>query len=362
MWKRLHKLLILAESSGFAATEVKLASGRQTNCTAEYMHILLLDMVKPAALRAQQIHLVDGWLESWRHSVQLERNCDLQTHMHCVDLSTGTGARKLLEGMESGKLRCWSMAGIYGLLRKVRNDLAEGRTDGELKLGTHWRAEEYVQLLDYVARYWIRPEAARKLERSESGRVVEMACGVGAIHRCLQHADDAAPEIHEKSIPYEHWAVENESVGGYGLIEARASEKAEEGKLVCVKPAGNSAEWEIGVIRWMKNAESGQPELGIEKLSNSPKHVKLSPTKPGQLPGAGEIAPIKAVFLPKIYERDVDSSIIFLAPEYTPGASFDMTYRQNIFRIRLSEALDTGDDWVRVKFEILGNRPLPKTA
>jgi hypothetical protein len=53
---------------------------------------------------------------------------------------------------------------------------------------------------------------------------------------------------------------------------------------------------------------------------------------------------------------------VFLAPEYAPDATFVMAYRRNIFRIRLSEALDNGDDQVRVTSEMLGNRPLPKMA
>ena len=33
-----------------------------------------------------------------------------------------------------------------------------------------------------------------------------------------------------------------------------------------------------------------------------------------------------------------------------------MHYRNNIFRIRLTEVVDSGEEWVRAHFDLLGNR------
>lgn len=347
MWKRLHKYYQMSEESRFADTEVSLDSKRLSSCSNEYLHILLLDMIKPMTLKPARLDRVDHWLDHWARLVELDRDCNPETHMHCVDLSTGAGARKLLEEMNSSTLRCWSMADLYLQIRKARTALIEGEWSEHAELGEDCIVPDCIELLDYVARYWIRPEAARRLHRSPvEDRMMEMACGVGAIYSCLQPDDKRCGKI-----PFEHWAVQDESEGGYGLVEARHTERAQEGKLVLVKPSGHDGSWEIGVVRWKKDGESGLPELGIERLSDEPKQVTL--TTPEEESGGRAI---KSVFLPKLYQRDIDSSLILQTSDYRDGRLLDMHYRNNIFRIRLTEVIDSGEEWVRTHFDLLGNR------
>lgn len=347
MWKRLHKYYQMCEESHFASTEVSLDSKRVSNCSNEYMHILLLDMIKPMTLKPSQLKMVDHWLDHWAHLVELDRDCNPDTHMHCVDLSTGAGARKLLEEMHSSTLRCWSMADLYLQIRKSRAGLSEGDWSEHVELGEDCVVPDCIELLDYVARYWIRPEAARRLHRAPvEDRMIEMACGVGAIYSCLQPADKHCGS----KIPFEHWAVQDESDGGYGLVEARHTERAQEGKLVLVKPTGHDGNWEIGVVRWKRDGESGLPALGVERLSDDPKQVTLTCVE------ENEARSIKTVFLPKLYQRDIDSSLILKTPDYRDGRLLDMHYRNNIFRIRLTEVVDSGEEWVRTHFDLLGNR------
>ncbi len=347
MWKRLHKYYQMSEESRFAGTEVSLDSKRLSSCSNEYLHILLLDMIKPMTLKPSQLERVDRWLDRWAPLVELDRDCDPDTHMHCVDLSTGAGARKLLQEMHSPTLRCWSMADLYLQIRKSRASLSEGEWSEHVELGEDCIVPDCIDLLDYVARYWIRPEAARRLHRAPvEDRMMEMACGVGAIYSCLQTSDKDCGQ----KIPFEHWAVQDESEGGYGLVEARHTERAQEGKLVLVKPSGHNGSWEIGVVRWKKDGESGLPALGVERLSDDPKQVTLTAVE------NSEGQAIKSVFLPKLYQRDIDSSLILQTPDYRDGRQLDMHYRNNIFRIRLTEVVDSGEEWVRAHFTVLGNR------
>ncbi len=343
MWKRLHKYYLMCESAHFAGTEVALNSKTLTSCVNEYMQILLLDMIKPMTLPPIQIEMVDHWLDHWSHLVPLEQDCDPETHMHCVDLSTGVGARKLLDEMHGQSLRCWSMADLYLQIRKSRTGLTDGDWHEHVELGDDCVLPDCIDLLDYVARYWIRPEAARRQYRAPvEDRMVEMACGVGAIYSCLQPADKQSGH----KIPFEHWAVQDESEGGYGLVEARPTERAQEGKLVLVKPSGHDSAWEIGVVRWKKDSESGMPALGIERLSDDPKQVELTPVE------NGENTLIKALFLPKLYQRDINSSLILQTADYRENRLLDMHYRNNIIRLRLTEVVDNSEEWVRVHFAV----------
>ena len=347
MWKRLHKYYQMCEGSRFATLEVPLNGKRLTTCSNEYLQILLLDMIKPMTLKPFQIEMVDHWLDHWAHLVTLEQMCDPGMHMHCVDISTGAGARKLLEDMHAPSLRCWGMADLYVQIRKSRNGLSEGDWSEHVELGEDCVVPDCIALLDYVARYWIRPEAARRLHRAPvEDKMMEMACGVGAIHRCLQSTVE--PGGHK--VHFEHWEVLDESEGGYGLVEARHAEKAQEGKLVLVKPSGNGEAWEIGVVRWKKDDESGLPALGIERLSDDPKQITLMSVEES---GSHSIS---AIFLPKLYQRDIDSSLIIQTSDYCDGRLLDMHYRNHIFRIRLTEVIDSGEEWVRAHFARQGKQ------
>lgn len=354
MWKRLHKYYLMCESAHLATAEVELNSKRLTTCSNEYMQILLLDMIKPMTLSPKQIEMVDHWLDHWSHLVLLEQDCDPETHMHCVDLSTGVGARKLLEEMHGPDLRCWSMADLYLQIRKSRTGLTEGDWSEHAELGEECVLPDCIDLLDYVARYWIRPEAARRQSRAPvEDRMMEMACGVGAIYSCLQPEEATRPG---HKIPFEHWAVQDESEGGYGLVEARPTERAQEGKLVLVKPSGHDGAWEIGVVRWKRDSESGMPALGVERLSDDPKQVELTEADGGE-------GVIKALFLPKLYQRDINSSLILQTADFREGRLLDMHYRNNVFHVRLAEVVDSSEEWVRVHFTVLGNRtPRAKAA
>lgn len=352
MWKRLHKYYLMCEGSHYDLDEVELNNKQLTTCHDEYMRILLLDMVKPMDLPPLQVAMIDHWLDHWSHLVALERDCDPETHMHCVDLATGVGARKLLEEMHGPSLRCWSMADLYVQVRKSRAGLSAGDWSEHVELGDDCVLPDCIDLLDYVARYWIRPEAARRQSRAPvEDRMMEMACGVSAIYACLQPKQE--PSGHK--IPFEHWAVQDESDGGYGLVEARLTERAQEGKLVLVKPTGHDEAWEIGVVRWKKDSESGMPALGVERMSDNPKQVELTVVE-----GDGQV--IKALFLPKLYQRDIASSLILQTPDFREGQVLDMHYRNNVIRIRLAEVVDNSEEWVRVHFTVQGNRPQANIA
>lgn len=350
MWQRLHKFHLFAESAGFTGVQASLASGRLTTCADEYVRILLLDMVRPASLKPFQIGLVAGWLEEWAPLVKLEKTCDTGSHMHCVDLLSGRAARRLVEGMSGDNLRCWGMADLYVHIRKLRFKLTQEEAVDSLQVeGVLATVQDYIALLDHLSKYWIRPRNARNQKRIASGsKVVEMACGVDAVRTCL-HSGAAGKAGDEECALIEHWAVENESGSGYGLLEGKPPEKPEFGKLVCVKQAGDSGKWEVGVVRWKKES-SGPPALGIEKLSEDPKHVELC------LADGADNMRIRAVFLPKWYDREVDSSLILQAPDYAAGSLLDMYYRNNVFCVRLTEVVDVTEEWVRVKFDLLGHR------
>jgi hypothetical protein len=270
--------------------------------------------------------------------------------MHCVDLSSGSTVRKLVEGMNGDNLRCWGMADLYVHIRKLRFELTQGGDVGSLRVeGVPAAVQDYMALLDHLSKHWIRPRNARNQERNASvSKAVEMACGVDAVRTCL-HSGAAGEAGDKESVSIEHWAVENESGSGYGLLEAKPPEKPEFGKLVCVKQAGDAGKWEVGVVRWKKES-FGPPALGIEKLSEDPKHVELC------LADEADNTRISAVFLPKWYGREVDSSLILQAPDYAAGSLLDMYYRNNVFRIRLTEVVDVTEEWVRVKFDLLGHR------
>lgn len=107
------------------------------------------------------------------------------------------------------------------------------------------------------------------------------------------------------------------------------------------------------MVRWKKESETGAPALGVERLSDAPKQVNLSVVDSDGETGAI----IKGLFLPKLYQRVINSSLIMEPADYQEHQLLDMHYRNNIIRIRLTEIVDNSDDWVRTHFEVQGHAP-----
>lgn len=357
MWRRMNKLYRISESLGFSHSKIKLHGAmRLTTCADEYVRSMLLNLLNPTSLNAEQIEILDSWLTRWTKLVTLDTIFDANKHTHYVDLSQGASASRIGASVASGeKTRYWSIKEIAVELDKARSDLRAGvlpEKPEKFELPIDWTLPMYSNLLDQVSAIWSRGNAT---PLSESGRqAVTVACGMAAIYECLKEKSPALRGAAE-NLDYQnhaHWLLENdsESEGGVGLkIETTACENAVIDNLVGVKTMSGTSQWEIGAVRWMTNSVPDKFCIGVEKFSHSPRLVELSGT---ESEGPATYA-TEAIFLPQVDKHGMASSLIMPDTAFSARGLLDLLDKNSVYRIRLTNVLENSQGWIRVKFDVL---------
>ncbi len=300
-WGRLYRLYRFVEKRGLVREKITLNDRASTTCHQEFARIILFGLAEPAGLAPEMIDAAYFWCGEWSDLVEFSPVASVEGEQHCFDMEGNLPPSQFHPQMQSDRMRCFSTAAVCFKVVSVRetsNTVAvDNRTVQVGKQGAKSRQGAYqhpahglsnVQrddLIRHLMSGWVKARPARRVERGSEGlKVARVACGADAINELL-YAESKPDSGIPPEFSFEHWSIENESASGYGLRKKKVSEDPEAGKLVCLR-ANGSPIWQVGVVRWQRNAETGEPQLGIETLADNPKvvHLSLAPGTSGGLP------------------------------------------------------------------------------
>jgi hypothetical protein len=172
----------------------------------------------------------------------------------------------------------------------------------------------------------------------------------------------------EKATPtvaHERWVMENESERGYGaLIDVKADDWIRLGKLVGLKPERKGT-WNVGVIRRMTHMNPSQYSVGIEVLSERPVALML---RASHHTGSGYtidgidavdvVLPTPVLFLKGDAASGQPDTLLIQSAEYASGRQLWFNAKGTTYNIALKQAVERGDDWLRVTFQVLSHKPV----
>ncbi len=294
-WGRLYRLYRFAEKRAILRDKIELGSGStstSTTCHQEFARIILFGLAEPIGLAPEMIDAAYGWCGEWSELIEFTHATHVEGEQHCFDMEGDLPPSQFHPQMQSDRMRCFSTAAVCFKVVSVRetspmiaaNDAAFGVHAGQM---AHPALSNVARddLIRHLMRGWVKARPARRIERATDGlKVARVACGPDAINELL-YAESKPDAGIPPEFSFEHWSIENESATGYGLRKKKVSEEPEAGKLVCLR-ANGSPIWQVGVVRWQRNAETGEPQLGIETLADNPKvvHLTLAPGTNDGLP------------------------------------------------------------------------------
>ena len=359
MWKRLHKLYRLSESRRFAKSNILLNSlVGPSQCATEYARALLLEALHPLTLTPQQLELADRLISSWGKHIHIDKNFNKSKHEWYVELDSASGLLPAHPHNIGDKHRYLNINALLHQIQIFLNELHKGRLPANLKVGEAYEQPAYNELLHHMALRWTTGRA-RHLPRISRNAAVEVSCGVYAIGKSLLGEEDFQVQGRKdgwllSAIPLyegEQFVNTQRHAGGITL-EIVENDKITVGQLVAIKQPAKNDRWSIGVIRRISKTTPQRLAVGVETLSLTPKLVKLINTS-----GAQIASDSTAVFLPRLDGIGIASSLILPISEFVTQRLLDLDDAKGIYRIRLAGVLEQSEDWVRVKFDILGRQP-----
>jgi hypothetical protein len=421
-WGRLYRLYRFAEKRGILRDKIEL-NGTTTTCHQEFARIILFGLGDPAGLAPEMIDVAYNWCGEWSDLVEFTSASDVEGEQHCFDMEASLPPSQFHPQMRSDRMRCFSTAAVCFKVVAAREEVASqlpsrSKANGDMRSAGNASAvadklsgTDRDNLIRHLMSGWVKARPARRIERETDGlKVARVACGPDAINELL-YAESKPDAGIPPEFSFEHWSIENESATGYGLRKKKVSEEPEAGKLVCLR-ANGSPIWQVGVVRWQRNAETGEPQLGIETLADNPKvvHLTLAPgttdglpetqtqthsPKPADLrqnPGIAtgllpsEIAElvrrgskfpnsdflpdqvpeiggtpmkrptIKALLLPRDAARGMGHTLVISGQTFTVGTVLKISSDASAnakFWIRLSGVVDYTENWAQMNFSVM---------
>lgn len=423
-WGRLYRLYRFAEKRGILRDKIELGHGAELNltttCHQEFARIILFGLGDPAGLTPEMIDVAYNWCGEWGDLVEFTTASDVDGEQHCFDMEASLPPSQFHPQMRSDRMRCFSTAAVCFKVVAVREEVISqaplhGKANGDARAAENLRGAaanklsgtDRDNLIRHLMSGWVKARPARRIERATDGlKVARVACGPDAINELL-YAESKPDAGIPPEFSFEHWSIENESSTGYGLRKKKVSEEPEAGKLVCLR-ANGSPIWQVGVVRWQRNADTGEPQLGIETLADNPKvvHLTLAPgttdglpetqtqtqllqsQKPGiatgllpseiaelvrrgskfpnsdflpdQIPEIGDVAikrpVIKALLLPRDAARGTGNTLVISGQTFTVGTVLKISSDASAnakFWIRLSGVVDYTDNWAQMNFSVM---------
>lgn len=378
IWRDLHQLYRHAERRellGEKPASLYTGYGRESNLQRLYLRLLLLTLASPYRLRQGELEWVNESLEHWVEYCEVRTPPTHETGIGilAIDLDSDEPGDQPLPASESIAQR-FRLVVTTDLLPVLRKELTVGHEQGTLpttREGTAVSADIYRRL---TQAWGTSPQ--RSFSRSERAHNLDVTVGFDALYRLINagthqathpeldiepgdrprapgeyvvepHAQDVwslvyapaggVPEPAEPTATTHRCGTINESAGGFCLVTHRDSPlHARVGELVGIRDESARGEWEIGVIRWMRDSEDTDLEFGVQMIAPYARAIET------RVSDAAEDAPWEpALILPEV--RAVVQPVSLIVRDSKLGAGTELRARSSAGEgaLHLSRALES---------------------
>lgn len=146
----------------------------------------------------------------------------------------------------------------------------------------------------------------------------------------------------------ETWKIHNESAGGYRLaLESSQQAKVQVGELLGLRHQSQDDNWEIGVVRWMRQSSDGDLEIGVQALAPQARAVMVKNEHSGGRAGDYQYA----LLLPEIPALKQPSSLITPIMLFQPGNELSLHLPGDAVKLKLTHKMQDTGHFVQFLFD-----------
>ena len=380
-WRDLHEAYAHAEALDVAEEPVKDFLNRDIQDSSPrvaYARAVLTALANPNELAQRQLTFVAFLLERWASKLDLSRKPVPEgdgVASLVVDLAGERAPEREASASSAREPRYLDTRKLAKSLRNRVALLRKGESPGKLALGEDCVQPSCEQLLVFLYRQWCQGKPARALERRGGGIAAEACPEMAAIHyymsgRVFKQPTEQSSELTQKQrdeiatfghvvtreaddysaqqgFLVEQWQLMDESAQGMRLVRpaAEKGKRLAHGQLIGVRPT-SGAQFMLGQVRWLMQAEKGDLHAGIKLLPGLPNAISVRPT--GLNVTEDSWAP--ALYLAAVPALEEPATIIVPAGWYKPKRIIEV-HIGNPAKAMLTKVIERGGDFERLAYE-----------
>ncbi|GAA5784331.1 hypothetical protein GCM10007860_30920 [Chitiniphilus shinanonensis] len=343
VWRNLNRVYHYAEHLKLITTPVQpYPEAELTDARREYIQPLMLSLSMPDKLQPSQIELVWHWLRRWAGRIELELQIRPNRQLFAVNIAGSTPPKRLRRDMVGDNWRYWFTEALVQHARDVHDQLERGAKPEAHGLPIETADPAHLELMHKLLNLWSRDIAppVRRFERQDIRKRVQVVRGLDDVIRFLGGHGSGSHRL----IDSEHWVLENESSGGYGMnYTGKGDDKLLVGELVGLgQTEGRS--FTVGIIRRITKHRDGHVHVGVERLSANAVVVELSQmqgdrTFQGLYTTEGTGSTDRFLMLPQTF--------------FAPHREFLLSAQGRRYRIRMDPALEHSGHTAIARFSVL---------
>ncbi len=378
-WHGLHRLYARAEALGVTDEPVRDYLNRdvyESSPRIAYMRAVLMGMCSPNELVPRQLTFVAYLLERWADKVEVSKT-PLQEGELPPLVVDYAGERCAERGADAGAEPRYLDA--RRLAKSLRNRVAllrKGESPSRLALGEDCVQPSCELLLVFLYRQWCQARMPRAIERSRATDAAQACTDIAAIHYYISGSvfrgattfKELTSKQREEIATFgrvstrneedynvaqgfllEHWRLEDESSQGLKLMRRAGTpgRRMAHGQLIGVRP-GDGKNFQLGLVRWLMATDQGDLHCGVKLLPGLP----LAAAVRAIGINAADQKYVQAIALAAVPALNAPPTLVMSAGWFKPKRVIEAAIGR-VLRVRLLEALERGNDFERVSYEVL---------
>lgn len=348
LWGDLCKLYAYAESRGITQSRVEVYPGKYGASTTqrEFLKSMMLSISSTDSLTPTRLEIAERIVAQFSEQFVMRSQPAKGAHYY-VDLDASKSPARLVQRIEMKPgIRFFGPGNAAAELEKLLQQIrADGVVPSWINLGGDYEAEQVVEVLKHLARYWAPTPPARGEERRSS---VDKISVVHSFDEIVSTISGDSVDLSFDTIA-ETWAVQNESEGGYGAVLPYAkSEWLKVGTLLGVKLEDGAA-WGVGIVRRLSSLDDKNRYVGIQVLARGATVVELAPVN-----AAGNRQ--SALLLPSNLTETTgtgEMNLLLRVGSFAPQRSFEMRAYDRTYLLVPRRLMEGGHDFDMARFRIM---------
>lgn len=294
VWRRMGRVLLLAEERGVASRPVPAPSGRSgmTSAQTEYIRAVAFQAASMDSLLPLEIELAERLIEHFLGSFVFTAEAESDS-VYWVDLVLADAPQRLARMPAEARptQRFFKPAKAHAQLKALLGEIEQGgEFPAEIALGGQFTPRVLVPVLHHLVAYLAPVPPQRSHDRHRVKHRISVLNGLINAFVVFSSEFGGRPT----GLQIESWVVENVSRGGFGaLIGSIPSEWMKVGMLLAIQPEGGD-NWLLGIVRRYHRESGVEAKVGIQTLATKAIAIECRPRTASSY---GAVATIPALLI-----------------------------------------------------------------